>query len=275
MGMPAEDSCGFPLKRVLVLVLALDQEPWRSIEEQGQRGTWAARSDADCQTNVFWLHGKLSGPIRFAVRAGMKVLNVLGLSNSVERLQNLTGAWAARRTVHQDGHRIVTQVPETYINANAKTIAGLRYLLDHHDFDFLLRTNSSTYVNRPMLDAFARGLPSGPYYGGHVAVAGADRYASGACALLSRSAVEIVVNDPDWEYCLVDDIALGRSFARAGLDVQSFNRIDVSGSQQLQELNADVLMTSFVVRCKGLDTRDHDIVAMHRVHELYQGLGLA
>lgn len=260
-------------KRVMILVLAVNQEPWRTIEVEGQRATWAINIGEE--QSVFWLHGLTGGVTRLVMGAGVKALQMLGSERALARYRNLTGSWAARRPVFQDGDRVLTRVPETYLNTNPKTIAGLRYMLDRYDFDYLLRTNTSTYVNRRLLADFAEELPEKGYYGGFIGESGGVRYASGTCTLLSRDVIELIVADPEWEYNIIDDVAIGRSMNRAGIDVEPFRRIDVLNNEQLDSLDADTLRTTFVVRCKGVDSREHDIAVMRRVHGLYQGIGLA
>lgn len=260
-------------KRVLILILTVDQEPWRTIEIQGQRATWAATTDEELP--IFWLHGRTGGVTRFLARAGSKVIQMIGSERALARYRHLTGSWAAGRPVRQEGDMVLTQVPETYLNTNPKTIAGLRHILDRYDFDYLLRTNTSTYVNRQLLADFVEELPEERYYGGFIGEFGGVRFASGTCTLLSRDAVEMIVTDPQWEYNIIDDVAIGRSMKRAGIDVQPFHRIDLPTSEILDTLDTDTLRSAFVIWCKGIHSREHDVVAMRRVHELYRDAGLA
>jgi hypothetical protein len=170
---------------------------------------------------------------------------------------------------------VLTQVPETYLNTNPKTIAGLRYMLGRYKFQYLLRTNTSTYINRKLLAEFVEGLPEERYYGGFIGESGGVRFASGACTLLSRDAIEMIVADPQWEYNIIDDVAIGRSMNRRGVGVQPISRVDVLDDKDLDDLDIDRLRSTFVVRCKGIQNREHDVIAMHRVHSLYQAIGLA
>jgi hypothetical protein len=257
----------------MILVLSVDREPWRTIEVQGQRATWAASTNEDLP--IFWLHGRTRGVMRFLVRTGGKAIQLIGSERMLARYRVLAGSWAAGRPVSQEGDRVVTGVPETLLNTNPKTIAGLRYMLDNYDFDYLLRTNTSTYLNRQLLADFVRELPETRYYGGFISESDGDRYASGTCTLLSRDAVEIINADPQWEYNIVDDMAMGRSMKRSGIALQPFDRINLLTSEHLDSLDADTLRSVFVVRCKGIHNREHDVVAMHRVHELYRDAGLA
>jgi hypothetical protein len=260
-------------KRVLILVLTVDQEPWRTIEVQGQRATWAAITDEE--PSIFWLHGRTGGVMRFLVRACGKAIQMSGSERTLARYRQVTGSWAAGRPVSQESDMVLTGVPETYLNTNPKTIAGLRHMLDNYAFDYLFRTNTSTYVNRQLLANFVEELPVRRYYGGFIGESNGIRYASGTCTLLSRDAVEVIVADPQWEYNVIDDVAIGRSMRRAGIEIQPLRRVDLTTSALVDHLDTRALRSTFVVRCKGNESREHDVASMRHVHELYRAAGLA
>lgn len=255
------------MKKVLVVALALDVSPWREIEEVGQRGTWAS---GDHDVPVFWLHGLTKGPARAAARIVPKALESVKAAALAKEFRRRAGAWAASRPVVTQGRRIQTQVPETYLMTNAKNVAALRHLLVTQDFDYVLRTNSSTYVNLSMLSNFVQALPSEGYYGGAVWQAKGLEFITGSTILLSRDLVEYAAFDDAWDFDLIDDMALGESMQRAGAKPQSVARVDVLTAGDIDVLRAEDLGSAFLVRCKGATDRDHDIAAMRRVHQLYE-----
>lgn len=259
-------------KKVLIVVLALDAEPWRSIEERGQRMTWAVDGSA---VPVLWLHGISGGLVRGLIRIVGKGLELCRAHKLVKAYRHAMGRWAAGRGAAIEGRELRTRVPETYLATNAKTVAAFRYLLLTQDFDYILRTNSSTYVNVPMLMEFVQTLPSEGYYGGTLWRAHGVEYATGTSILLSRDLVEHAARDPLWDFDLVDDLALGKSMIRVGVKADPFTRVDVYTEDDLKSLRPEDVASAFIVRCKGLEGRRHDIAAMHRVHQLYREAGLA
>lgn len=259
-------------KKVLVLVLALDSEPWRTIEERGQKSTWAS---SDAKVPVYWLHGETGGLVRGCTRLVGRILQQVRAVRTLKRFRVWIAAMAAQRPVRQRDSQILTGVPETYLMTNAKTIAGFRHILAEHKFDYVLRTNSSTYVNLSMLSDYIENLPSTNFYGGTPWSSGVVTYATGTSMLLSRDLVERVVDDPKWDFDLVDDLAVGMAMKRAGVALNAFPRIDVCTSEDLASLSIEALQSSFIVRCKGLDDREHDVIAMRKVHALYQSAGLS
>jgi len=216
---------------------------------------------------VRWLYGKtgvVSTVARYAQRAVQRFVPAMYGSYS-----RMVGGWFASLGARTNGDRLETRVPETYLNTNPKNIVGLRHLLATEDFDYVFRTNTSSYVNLGGLDEYVQGLPDAGYYAGFIGERDGTRFASGTCTLMSRDLVEYAVSDPAWEFGLIDDVAMGRSMARASVEVQPLERVDVLTSEDLASLTAETLSGAFVVRCKSNGGREHDIEAMRRVHHFY------
>jgi hypothetical protein len=258
--------------RVLILVLAMDTDPWHTIEIDGQRATWAKISNGD--TPILWLYGRTTGPDRLAERALDKVLRTLGADEVLARFRNLAGSWSVQRQVILRGDKILTGVPESYLNANAKTIAGLRYLLRHYDFDFILRTNTSTYINLTLLMNHLKGRRAERYYGGFPLECKGVRYASGAGILVSRDVAEAIAYHPEWKFDLIDDMAIGKCMQNMGIPLQELERPEIITEEHLHNLDVESFRRAFLVRCKGINDREHDVRAMHRVHHIYERIGL-
>jgi hypothetical protein len=256
-------------KKVLVVVLAVDAEPWRSIEEFGQRGTWAK---AGSSIPVMWLHGLDSGFLRLVILGIAKCLGELRAYRAQRMFRRKTGAWLARRDVRVVGRDILTGVPESYLTTNAKTVAAFRHLLKTEDFDFILRTNSSSYVDLERLDQFVQAIPDGGYYGGAVWRAQGLEFVTGSTILISRDLVELAAFDERWDFDLIDDMALGWSMRRAGVTCQSIERVDVLSEDSILSLSEEALASAFLVRCKVEADRSGDIRAMRRVHDLFAAI---
>ncbi|MDQ0689851.1 hypothetical protein [Arthrobacter sp. W4I7] len=258
-------TSGGERKRVLVLVLAMDAYPWRMIEDEGQRKTWSAAPSVP----VFYLYGRSGKLTRTLARYVQSGVRRCAGGRFFGLYSRFSGSWFAGRKVRTEGDKVYTGVPETYLNTNAKNIAGLRHLLATQEFDYVFRTNSSSYVNLAMLDEYVQDLPEVDYYAGFIGESGGTRFASGTCTLMSRDVVETAATDRSWEFGLIDDVAMGRAMARAAVEVQPLRRVDVLTPEDLSALTAEDLRDTFVVRCKSSSGRGRDIEAMHRVHQLY------
>ncbi|MGT2461430.1 hypothetical protein [Sinomonas atrocyanea] len=243
----------------------MDAQPWRMIEEEGQRKTWAAAPTLP----VFFLYGKSGKATRTVAKYIQKGVQRLAGDKAFALFSRAAGSWMASRQVQIDGDRLMTGVPETYLNTNPKNIAGLRHLLATQEFDYVFRTNTSSYVNLAALEEYVQNLPRTGYYAGFIGESDGTRFASGTCTLISRDVAVRATTDSQWEFGLIDDVAMGRSMARAGIGVHPLDRVDVLTPEDLEALTPEALRRAFVVRCKSLGGRDHDVKAMRRVHELY------
>lgn len=207
--MPTDDDAQDPANelRVIVVVLSLEREPWETLEA-AQRETWAQEREG---VEIFYLQGVARGPLRMALLAVRKLAERLQLLSPFDRV---VGRAFAQLPVGMHGNTIRTSTVEYWIGTSAKTHACLKYLARRDSFDYLVRTNSSTYVHLPRLLNHLAGAPRKGYY------AGADQgepHAQGTLIILSSDVVERLANDRHWEYDTVDDAALGRAALRGGV----------------------------------------------------------
>ncbi len=253
--------------KVLVLVLSVDREPWRSIERDGQRATWAAPSALDHAAPVRFYRGKLAGPVRFLIAAITRVLAIVGSDRpgtTAETMRARFISWTGRR-YHKSSSAtfddvIVTAVPETYAMVTTKLFATLTHVLATETFDYLFRTNTSTYVDRQRLIEFAEDLPRSRYWGGFTGISEGITFTSGAGTLMSRDCVADAVT-AEWDWDLVDDVALGRVLTSLGIEAQPLTRpvLESVESAKTAELGA------FMWRCQGVQERN-DAQIMRALH---------
>jgi len=244
--------------KVLVLVLSVDREPWRSIERDGQRATWAAPSNLDDAAPVRFYRGKLTGPVRFLLASITRILLIAG-SDEAESF----AAAARRRFIRIIGHHwhqsesttsgaiIDTDVPETYAMVTTKLFTTLTHVLATEEFDYLFRTNSSTYVDRRRLIQFAQDLPRSRYWGGFTGTSEGITFTSGAGTLMSRDCVADAVT-AEWDWSLIDDVALSRVLTERGFEAQPLSRPTLSSVEAVTKTDLD----GFMWRCKGEPERD-------------------
>jgi hypothetical protein len=265
--------------RILVLVLSYAREPWRTIELAGQRATWAADDIADVPVRFYY--GLTDGPVYWSSKIGSKALRSIRARGLHSRFEHHVGRWTARRPVERAGDRFLTRVPESYVNTNAKLRATLRYLLVQERFDFLLRTNTTSYVERRRLRSLVSALPRSGYFGGFVGQKHGVPYAMGTGILISRDVVEAAAADPHWEFDLVDDVAFGHSMRRVGIEPQFIPRIELSSPDE--DLDAGQLDECYLVRClpfaSGTKKRtqseaERGVRLMRHVHLAYEAIPL-
>ena len=253
--------------KVLVLVLSIDREPWRSIERDGQQATWAAPSSLDARTPVRFYRGKLTGPVRFIVASVTRVLEIAGsdrkgsvASAARDRFLRMAGRHFSHSHTTTVDNIIHTDVPETYAMVTTKLFPTLTHVLATEEFDYLFRTNTSTYVDRQRLVDFAEDLPRRGYWGGFLGTANGVTFASGAGILMSRDCVEKAV-EAEWDWALTDDVALGNVMKLQGIEAQPINRPNIQSTEDARDIGPD----AFMWRCKVGDVRNDAsiMIALH------------
>lgn len=99
---------------------------------------------------------------------------------------------------------------ETLSNIGYKTIKCFDYVIKNYIFDFIFRTNSSSYVNINELLKFVNDKPRENYCSAPIGIYNNIRFPSGCGYLLSCDIVnKIVKNSLLWNHYLIDDVALG------------------------------------------------------------------
>lgn len=246
--------------RVLIVILSLDREPWRTLEA-AQRDTWAHSADG---VEVIALRGITKGMPRAAFLGARRVAERLGLRAPFDRA---AGRIAVRLPVTVGEGVINTATFEYWIGTSAKTHACLKYLAEHESFDYLVRTNSSTYVHVPRLLKHLRTAPRQAYY------AGADQgeqHAQGTLIVLSRDVVDKLADDSEWDYSTVDDVALGAAAMRAGCALEPLRQVLVPEAATTMSELPRQNSSDFIYRLKNRTDRLGDAERMHALHAAFR-----
>ncbi len=108
-----------------------------------------------------------------------------------------------------DGHLIKTNVPESLINCGHKTLKAFELLKDR-EYDYIFRTNSSSYVDKELLKNYLIDKPRTNFYSGVIGNHNGIIFASGSGFIISKNLVDLVLYKKEyWEHRFIDDVALG------------------------------------------------------------------
>ncbi len=285
-----------PKKTIVCLILSIDKSPWREIQELGQNQTFAQNYDKDIVYLRYQGHdSKMT--LSYLMTVGFKTFqHWLYLTVSQRKFLNKLSAislWRlgdkqlARRESstlpptriqqNQDPNSpnkpqtILTQSVEHGALIGIKTLHAFRYVLHNYDFDYIFRTNSSSYVDGELLVKKAKTLPEGDFYGG-VPGAGPDGpFASGAGILLSKSVIEkVLAAESCWRHGLIDDVALSqliKECLQPSIVLQPLPRMEFGSIQELQSARPQDVKNSFHFRCKT-NSANETIQIMKRIFEI-------
>ena len=161
------------------------------------------------------------------------------------------------------GDKIYVTVNSGLWSCGLKTIESLKLINNNFDYDFLFRTNSSSYVDKQVLSDFLDGKPKRNYYAGHSSYDQGVHYVSGSGIILSKDLVDIIIeNQNEIDGNLMDDA----SFAKI-LNSRNIYPTDVDRCFYAHNLINNLDCKSFLYRLKS-NNREVDIQNMYQINYL-------
>lgn len=265
---------------VVCLILSIDKSPWKEIQERGQDQTFAGA----VVNNLVYLrysghHGVL--PFRARMAAAFKIFqHRIFLALERFRFIGLIAGLSLWRigdsTLRKSAHR---GLPETHLrrglssnNPNSpdtivtdsiehssliglKTLKAFQFVVDNYDFDFVFRTNSSSYIDGDLLVELTKHKSGTDFYGGFPGRSRFGPFASGAGILISKSIVEKVLeNSTRWRHGLIDDVALSKLIqerVRPNVTISPLSRDEFQSPEQVSLAKDDVIKNGYHFRCKA------------------------
>lgn len=265
---------------ILILVVSTDREPWRDIEVNGQRQTWAAPSSVPSGCRVIYYYGTGMGSRRHAARVTARLMRANPQHSLRAKLGTyLTRSLSARAAgAHCEllGDQLWTRVPEVYWFLLPKLIAALRWATTAlPPFDYVYRPNVSSYVDLARLRETASRMPRQACYAGYPGRPPAEgpTFASGAGILMSWDVAVSVAQYRGWRWGAIDDVAVGECCADLGIGLVPLPRVDLTDPQSAELITDDELRSVFHFRCKsGGDALRSDVATMVRLHQRIEKL---
>ena len=121
---------------------------------------------------------------------------------------------------------IYLDVMEKYENMGYKTLKMFEYIKDF-EYDYVFRTNTSSYVNQEKLLEFLSDKPRDNFYCGIKGYCGIY-FCSGCGYFLSKNLVNMILeNKNNWNHDLVDDVALGKLFLNLNIHPTDIAKITI------------------------------------------------
>lgn len=160
-----------------------------------------------------------------------------------------------------EGDKIITEYPEGLSNIGYKTIRAFEILLKNNDFDYIFRTNSSSYVNIKKLVNYLDDKPLHNFYHGKIAYYDDVEFASGCGYFLSKDVVKkIVENKNEFNHQIIDDVAIAYLLRDIGIYPTHAPRLDITSIPV-----PDNIFDYFHFRCKTNGDRTDDIKIMNEL----------
>lgn len=160
-----------------------------------------------------------------------------------------------------EGDKFIAKSHEQLTTIGRKMIQAFEFFYENYEFDYIFRTNLSSYVDLPKL---AEILESNNFnYDGVKGSHAGIQFASGAGYVISKDLVSFVINNKDkWNHTLIDDLALGK--------IMNDNRIFPDGTltrQTITHVNEKIDTDQYHFRCKQKN-RHEDVILINRIHNI-------
>lgn len=261
--------------KILILVLSLDKEPFKTIENEEQKKTWALRSNfIEHDVEVFWYQGRdnflFDNFIYNFIKATRFILGKY-LSDLILIYYEIFLSKIRKVFLNLDNNLIIT-TPDRWSLISPKLHRALEWSLKNRKFNYLWRTNSSSYTDIQGLLSHVGTIPEKNIYSGPFGKAenvnGNDiDFASGTGILLSRDVVETIVNSGLLLNTKVDDLSVGEICQSLKIELTPISKNDIDSlNSDLSQFNKNLFLT----RCKSKSDRNIDVEIMKIIHELYK-----
>jgi hypothetical protein len=110
-------------------------------------------------------------------------------------------------------------VKEDLYNTSKKFIESLKMIKDF-DFDYIVRTNSSSYIDKFKIKEFLKNKPNEKFISGIIGRHESVNFVSGACFFMSKDIVNFILeNEKDIDLNIIDDLSLGYFFQKHNIQI--------------------------------------------------------
>lgn len=248
------------MSSILIAVIHGPYEPWLSILRDGQMQTWIKQENEVDVVNVFgkpinkfkkeidqklyflrWNRNKVLAYSSLLVEAFLKKLIRLEKykPKSIEKVSSEFGiVWEV-------------QMPDSLLLQGVKNLSVLREFLKK-DYEYLVTTITSSYVNVPKLKAYLSENKSTHFAGGRIEKSGEMDYQQGSFRVYSREVVlELVKNSKHYQHWKIEDIAMGKLVNSLGFQVTPMPNITLNTRSDILKLTHKELHETISYRCKS------------------------
>lgn len=136
--------------------------------------------------------------------------------------------------------------------------------INYENYDYVIRTNLSSYLNIYELVNFLKDKPRNKFWAGF----GNINFSSGACYILSKDMVQLILNNRIlWNHNKIDDVALSHMlhYDLKYNNYYNVKRLDIKYISETLVLDSDIFHYRF---CMKDPYRIIDSINMYKIHEI-------
>ena len=166
--------------------------------------------------------------------------------------------------------KLYIDVEDTFQNIGYKTLKMFDYINKNYSYDYIFRTNLSSYIVQDKLLEYLDDKPVDKFFNAVIGYhPNGIKFASGAGYIISKDIVETILEIKNlWDHNFMDDVALGKLILEnTDIQLTSANRIDYDDVSQVREYN-DPKIYHFRCKTHKID-RNNDVAIFKRLHSIY------
>ncbi len=168
---------------------------------------------------------------------------------------------------------------DSSLGMGEKTLLAFEWALENFDFDFLMRTNTSSYINYQNLNRYIKDnyldqeyVYSGAIHETNDVDNNTVKFASGSAFLLNRKTVNLIVENKDyWDHQYWDDVSLAILLSNQNISPVEGLRFDITGNITKQSVDTSY----YHYRCRSDNhygyPRFLEIYILKILHQLSSG----
>lgn len=266
--------------KILVCVIHGPYEPWLTILREGQLETWMNPYPGVRIINVFGKPIskkllKIDQLLYFKRWSPTKIIAYFSLliEGLIKKILNLDQIrpQVNKSDTDEPISTWVIQMPDSLLLQGVKNITAFRASLDE-DFDYLVTTISSSYLNIAAIWGFLAEQPTSNFLGGRIECSGKMRYQQGSFRVYSRDVVEYICqNSKRYKHWQIEDVAMGNLIRLRYENLTSMSSVSVSSIEEATKLTQDQFSSTMCYRCKSIDgVKRNDSEIMHYIHQRLQ-----
>jgi len=267
--------------KILIIGVHGPYEPWLSILNNGQLKTWSKNTNEN--TKIIHVMGE---PVpKYLHKMGEYVYNLKWSPNKLvgyialifDKFLKLAVGNILFDVITESPSKpynkpLVIRMPDYSVLMGNKMLSILKYASDKLEFDYLVTTISSTYINISNLEKFVATIPEKNVIAGKFVKLGDEYFQQGAFRLYSRDVVDfIIANRKIYNHSAPEDVAMGRLVKKNGFDEFEVKNNTIDSIESAMEVSLSLIEDSIYLRCKGAteygNKLRNDVEIMTLIHE--------
>jgi hypothetical protein len=264
-----------PKRRVIVLGSHAFYEPWKSILLDGQLKTWAENPEFITyhyfgipKFGIFRKIDKVVWRLQWHSNFGKIFLLFIRVFQNFSRktIPAVVNKW----NFFLEKEILEVQLADYDVNMGRKTQAIIEYI-NKFEFDFLVMTSSSSYLNLKKIEAEINSLPKSNVVAGRIIETQNMKFPSGTFRIFSKDVIKILSkNIQELKRWQPEDLAIGKLLANENLIYINLSSLNIDSIQSLDNLSLDELVETCHFRLtSGTLNKRRDVEIMLALHNRF------